>query len=174
MSNLKVKDIMLPLEKYTSVSEEATLEEVFLALEGALKGREKADPEEARDFAVLVFDKDGRVVGRLAAWDVLLALKPQSMKRVDPLAMVERYDAWAGPLAHLASKAQNLRAKDIIRALNIGEYIGEDASLDEAVSRLLDNRFLSLIVMRGRDPVGILRIVDVFQFVCDKLRSELE
>ena len=165
---------MLPLEKYTSISEEATLEEVFLALEGALKGRQKTDPTEARDFAVLVLDKnDKRVVGRLAVWDVLLGLEPQAMKRVDALTMIEGYAAWERPLSQLASKAQNLRAKDLIKALHKGEYIDEEASLNEALRRLVDNRFLSLIVTRGRESVGILRVVDAFLFVCDQLRSEL-
>ena len=172
MRDIKVKDLMLELEKYTSISEDATLKEVFLALEGALKGRQKTDPHEARDFAVLVLDKDRRVIGRLAVWDVLLGLEPQALTRVDPLAMVDGYDAWNRPLAYLASKAQNVRAKDLVKALHKGEYINEDASLNEALRRLVDNRFLSLIVTRGRETIGILRVVDVFQHVCDELRAE--
>ena len=77
MKETKVQDLMLPLERYTVVSEEATLKEVFLALEGALKGSQKTDPTEARDFAVLVLDKDNGVVGRLTVWDVLGGLEPQ-------------------------------------------------------------------------------------------------
>ena len=173
MKDLRVQDLMLPLEKYSVVSEEATLQEVFLALEGALAGSRKTDPAEARDFAVLVLDKDRRVVGRLAVWDVLQGLKPQARKRVDPLAMVEGYDAWDRPLALLASKAQNLQAKDLIEALHKEEYIDQEAGLNEALRRLVDNRFLSLIATRGRETVGILRVVDVFRYVCNELRSEL-
>ncbi len=172
MRDIKVKDLMLALEKYTSISEDATLKEVFLALEGALKGRQKTDPQEARDFAVLVLDKDRQVIGRLTVWDILQGLEPQALKRVDALAMVEGYDAWDRPLAYLASKAQNLRAKDLVKALHKGEYIGEDAGLNEALRRLVNNRFLSLIVTRGGKTVGILRVVDVFQYVCDELRAE--
>ncbi len=173
MKNIKVQDLMLPLERYTVVSDAATLKEVFLALEGAFKGSQKADPTEARDFAVLVLDKDKVVVGRLTVWDVLAGLEPQARKRVDPLAMVEGYDAWDQPLAHLATKAQNLRAKDLVKALRKDEYIDQEAGLNEALRRLVDNRFLSLIATRRRETVGILRVADVFRYVCDELRSEL-
>ena len=174
MKDIKVRDLMLPLERYTSVSEEATLKDVFEALESALKGTGKATVTEARDFAVLVLDKDRRVRGRLVVWDVLKGLEPQAGKRVDALAMVEGYEAWDQPLANLAAKVRNVRAKEMVRALSKDEYIDEDESLNEALVRLIDRRCLSLIAMRGRETAGILRVVDVFQCVCDALRSEVE
>ena len=174
MKDIKVQDLMLPLEKYTVVSDGATLAEVFLALEGAVKGSQKTDPTEVRDFAVLVVDENKWVVGRLAVWDILGGLEPQARKRVDPLVMIEGYDAWSRPLAHLASKAQTLQAKDLIKALHKDEYIDQEAGLNEALRRLVDNRFLSLIATRGRETVGILRVMDVFVYVCNELRSELE
>lgn len=174
MTETRVKDLMRPIGEYTSVSDGATLKEVFLALESALKGSQRSDPTEARDFAVLVLDEDNRVLGRLGVWDVLQGLEPQSGKRVDALAMVDGYEAWSCPLAHLASKTAHLRAKDLVKALSKLEYIDEEAGLNEALRRLVDNRFLSLIAMRGTESAGILRVVDVFQHVCDRLRSELD
>jgi hypothetical protein len=173
MKDIKVQDLMLPLERYTFVSDEATLKEVFLALESALKGLRKTDPTEVRDFAVLVMDDKKRVIGRLTIWDALVGLKPQARKRVDALAMVDGYDAWDRPLAHLASKARNLQAKDLIRALAKDEYIDQEAGLNEALRRLVDHRFLSLIATRGHETVGILRVADVLIYVCDELRAEL-
>ena len=170
---MKVRDLMLPLERYTSVPETATLREVFLALEGALLGRGKADPKEIRDFALLVLDGAGNVAGRLTVWDVLRGLEPQARRRVDPLAMVDGYDAWDRPLWHLASKVENLRAGDLVEALHRLEYIDEEAGLNEALRRLVDNRFLSLIVVRGPEAVGILRVADVFRHVCNELRETL-
>lgn len=169
----KVKDVMLPLELYTNVSEDAPLRDVLLTLEGALKGRGKTDPAEARDFAVLVLDRNKRVLGRLGVWDVLHGLEPQAPRRVDPLAMVDGYEAWDQPLAHLTSKAQSLRARDLVKALPKHEFIDEEATINEALRRLIDSRTLSLIAMRGADAIGVLRVVDVFQYVCDTLRGEL-
>ncbi len=173
MKDIKVRDLMLPLEEYTVVSDAAMLKDLFLALEGALTGVQKKDPMEARDFAVLVLDKDKQVVGRLTVWDILGGLEPHARKRVDPLAMIEGYAAWDQPLAHLATKAQNLQARDLVKVLDKKEYIDQEAGLNEAVRRLVDNRFLSLIATAGRETVGILRVVDVFRYVCNELRSQL-
>lgn len=172
MNDVRVQDLMLPLERYTAVAEEATLKEVFLALEGAFRGTGATDPTRARDFAVLVKNRDGRVLGRLVVWDVLQGLEGQALARVDPLAMVDGYSGWSRPLEHLASRAENLRARDLVRALHKDEYIDKDAGLDEALHRLVGNRFLSLIATHGGKAVGILRVVDVFLFVCDQLRSD--
>ncbi len=169
---MKVRELMLPLGEYTVVPEEAKLEEVFLALEGAFAGSGKTDPTATRDFAVLVLDGSGRVVGRLTVWDALQGLEPQARRRVDSLAMPEGYDAWDRPLQQLASKARNLRAKDIVATLHKDEYIDQEADLDEALRRLVDNRYLSLIATRGRESVGILRVVDVFRHVCEQLRAK--
>jgi CBS domain-containing protein len=174
MIDMPVSDLMRPLDRYTTVSFDATLEDVFLALEGALRGARKADPAEPRDFAVLVLDGERRVLGRLGVWDVLQGLEPQAGKRVDALAMVDGYEAWDRPLAGLTSKTRNLRAADLVKALSRVEYIGEEESLDVALRRLVDHRLLSLIVTRGPETIGILRVVDVFQHVCNRLRSERE
>ncbi len=169
---MKVADLMLPLDRYTAVDAEATLEEVFRALEGALRGDAKRDPAEPRDFAILVLDAERRVRGRLTIWDALRALEPQARARVDALAMVEGYAAWDRPLERLASKRESLRAKDLVEALHPLESIDPDASLDDALRRLVDNRFLSLIAERGGEAVGILRVADVFAHVCERLRAE--
>ncbi len=172
MTDIRVAELMLPLTQYTSVSEDATLEDVFLALEGALKGSTKSDPDRARDFAVLVLDQNNRVLGRLGVWDVLHGLEPQAGRRVDALAMVDGYEAWDRPLLQLAVRIKSVRAKDLVKALSKDEYIDERAGLNEALRRLVDNRFLSLIAMRGRETAGIVRVVDVFQYVCDRLHAE--
>ena len=69
MQTASVEELMLPLTDYTCVSEESTLYDAFIALEGALQGIQKADPSHPRDFAVLVLDANGDVLGRLVVWD---------------------------------------------------------------------------------------------------------
>ncbi len=174
MRESKVRDLVLPLDRYPVVSGDATLGDVFLALEGALRGGGDRDPAAIRDFDVLVLDAERRVVGRLTVWDVLQGLEPQSRRRVDSLAMVEGYDAWDRPLAHLAAKVDTVRARDLVRALHDDEYIEVDAGLDQALRRLVDHRYLSLIATDGRETVGLLRVVDVFRHVCEQLRARLD
>ncbi len=168
---MKVRDLVIPVDRHPVVSEEATLAEVFLALESALQAGGDGDAANVQSFAVLVLDRRGGVVGKLSVWDVLRGLEPQARRRVDALAMVEGYDAWDRPLEHLASKVETLRARDVVEPLPRKEYIDEEAGLDEALRRLVDNGFLFLVARRGRETVGILRLVDVFAHVCDRLRA---
>ena len=166
-----VEALMLPLTDYTSVSEDATLYDAFIALEGALHGVQKADPSHPRDFAVLVLDAEGQVLGRLVVWDILAGLEPQTIKSIDPLAMVEDYSAWRQPLANLATKARTIKVRNLVRALSKEEYIDATTSVDQALDRMIRSRLLSLIVTRNDKPVGIMRVVDVFSEVCEVVKK---
>ncbi len=46
-----------------------------------------------------------------------------------------------------------------------GEYLSENATLDEAIHMLVMGYHQSLLVTRGRRIVGILRLTDVFATV---------
>ncbi len=61
MKTIKVKDWMVPLDEYATISEDATLHEAVLALEGA---KERFDVKGCRHRAVLVLEKNGRVIGK--------------------------------------------------------------------------------------------------------------
>ena len=52
-----------------------------------------------------------------------------------------------------------------------GEYIDENASLDEAIHLLVMGRHQSLIVNKGDSISGILRMSDVFKGICDKVKA---
>jgi hypothetical protein len=165
MTGERVRDLMVPLAGYTTIGLDATLAEAFTALNAALRGAGRADPESPRDFAVLVLDADAQVVGRLVVWDVLQGLEPQQQRGIDALAMVDGLAAWHHPLANLAAKARDVKVRDLVRQLDRGELIDAEAPLDEAIHRLNQLRALSLIVTDQRRTVGVLRVVDVFQQV---------
>ncbi len=171
MQKITVKELMTPIDQYTTISEEASLKDAFMALEGALRGEQQADSSHPRDFAVLVLDKNRQVTGRLVVWDVLKGLETQTVARVDSMAMIEGYSTWGQPLANLATKARYIKVRNLVKALDKREYISEDANLDEAIRKLVSNRFLSLIVTRKGKTIGVLRVVDVFSKVCEKLKD---
>ena len=81
MKTIAVKDLMVPLAEYATVSEEATLYDAVLALE---KAQEAFDPKKQRHRAVLVFDKKNRIVGKLGQPDILRALGPIIPCRFQP------------------------------------------------------------------------------------------
>jgi CBS domain-containing protein len=181
MQSIKVQEFMVPLSEYATVSEDATLNEAVLALEEAQK-RVEGDREKHR--AVLVLDNKGRVVGKIDQWTVLWAIEPRyklmgnlretSRYGFSPeflRSMVETYGLWRKPLEGLCRKAADMKVKDIMHTPAEVEYVGEDATLDTAIHLLVMGRHQSLLVSRGEDIVGILRMSDVFKKICDGFKA---
>jgi len=183
VKTLMVKELMIPLAEYATVSEDATLSQAVMALD---KAQKEFNQTRYRHRAILVLDKNNQVVGKLSQHDVISALEPnyrkiQRLKSLDRFglspelvkSMMEQYGLWDRPLEALCSTAAKEKVKDIMYTPTQGEYIEEDASLDAAIHRLVVGHHHSLLVTRGRDIVGILRLTDVFVLVSQKL-SELQ
>ncbi|MFH0999171.1 MAG: CBS domain-containing protein [Pseudomonadota bacterium] len=181
MQSTKVKELMVPLAEYATVSEDATLNEAILALEEAQK---KVEQGRERHRAILVLDKNRRVVGKLTQWDVSAGIEPEyrAIENITETSrfgfspeylrsMMKDYGLWRKPLEDLCGKASAILVKDIMSKPTPGEYIEEDASLDEAIHLLVMGRHQSLIVKKGDDISGILRMSDVFKGICDKVKS---
>ncbi len=172
MSSIKVKDIMVPLEEYASVSEEATLAEAVLALE---KAQEQYKQSRYKHRAVLVYDKDRRIVGKVSQLDTIRGIesgytKIGDLKTVSHSgfrpefikSLMGKYDLWQQPLEEIVKKAARVKVKDIMHKPTEGEYVEEDASLEEAIHLLVMGQHQSLLVTREGRIVGILRLTDVF------------
>jgi hypothetical protein len=171
MKTVSVASLTTPLTQYTTVSDEATLGDAFLALEQAFRGEHQADPNRPRDFAVLVMDSRGQVLGRLTVWDVMQGLELHTVQRVDGLSLVDGYRVWEQPLANLATKARYVLVRNLVRRLPKHELIEEHTTLDQAIHQLLKHRSLSLIVTRKGAAVGVLRVVDVFNYILAKAKE---
>jgi CBS domain-containing protein len=165
-----VKDLMVPLEEYSRVSEDASLFDAIQALERALLGP-SADPLRPKDRAVLVQGMDGQVIGKLSLWDVLRGLEP---RYEDPIeVIIDDYFLWTHAMfVNLSEKAKAIKATDLLRQLTQNEMIKEDAPLDVAVHQLVRDRLLSLLVLRGDRVVGVLRLSDVFRAVSEMVKAE--
>lgn len=167
-----VRDLMVPLDAYSQVSEDASLFDAILSLENALhKPQEATDPFRPRDRALLIMDKNNKVIGKLSMWDAIKGLDPRYEKQVDALSMVEDYGLWEKPLQNIIERAKSVKAKDLLSKISEGEFIDENASLDQALHCLITGQHLSLLVNRDKESVGILRLSDVFREVHAALKS---
>lgn len=156
-----VKDLMVPLEAYTRVAEDATLYDAVKLLEKALTDP-GSDPARPRDRAVLVQAKDGRVLGKLSMWDVLRGLEPRYELPVEPLVVIDEFFTWTHAMfVNIKERARTIPAKDLLSEHSHEEMIDESASLDQAVQQLVHGKLLSLLVTRDAHVVGILRLSDV-------------
>jgi CBS domain-containing protein len=181
METIKVKDLMVPLDQYVCVSEDETIFEAVVELEQA---QEKYMSKGYPHRAVLVCDKSGKVVGKLAQLDVLRALEPRyseltDLKKVSGFglssefmkSMMDRYELWKAPLEDLCRKAAQVQLEAIVSAPLEGELIDQDQTLDQAVHQMIMGHHQSLLVTSGESIVGILRLTDVFKEVSDRIKA---
>lgn len=172
MENFLIKDLMVPISEYATVSEGATLFEAYLALE---KAQEEYDHNKYRHRAVLVLDKNRRIIGKVGQLDVLRALEPRdeqaemfedirkfNFSDAFILSLREQHLMQGEPLADLCRKAGRIQVEDLMRTPTEGEFIDENASINTAMHQLVRGSHMSLLVTRENDIVGILRLTDVF------------
>jgi len=181
MKNMTVKFLMVPLSEYATVSEDATLFEAVMALE---KVQDEYVKSPYKHRAVLIFDKDKKIVGKLSQLDVIRALEPKYGEIGDQKSlarfgfthkflksMLNQFSLWDKPLDRICQKASEVIVKNIMYTPTEGEYVEEDSSLDEAIHQLVMGRHQSLLVSRGEEIVGVLRLTDVFSEVCKAMKA---
>ena len=177
MDTDKVRDIMVPLDEYATVSHSANLYEAVLALEKAQEEIERVNTAYLHR-AVLVYDDTKKIIGKISQLDVLTALEPKygemghsrSMSRVafSPQFlknMLETYSLLSESLEAICRKARNVNVKDIMYTPSEGEYVDEKASLRVAIHQFVMGHHQSLLVTREGNIVGVLRLTDVFKEV---------
>lgn len=181
MKTQVVKHLMVPLSEYATVSKDASLYEAVLALEEAVAA---FDPNRHRHRAILVYDENNRIVGKIGQIDILRALEPgydeivksDSFARLGLSPMyqkssIEQYRLWNKPLNDLCRKAAELKVETFMHTPTEGEYVDENTSLDEAIHRLIMGKHQSLLVTLEKEIVGILRLSDVFMEIVKNIKD---
>ena len=181
MKSYKVKEMMVPLAEYATVSEDANLLEAVMALDRAQAG---FDPTLYRHRAILVLDQNGHIVGKLSQHDVLMALELNYKKIIEKEKgalnrfglsdmftkyTMKEYSLWNKPLDHLCKKAVQRNVKEFMYTPTEGEFIDGDETMNIAVHKLIIGKHHSLLVTRRGKIIGVLRLTDVFEKVTDAL-----
>jgi hypothetical protein len=131
-----------------------------------------------------VLGEGGKVLGKLTMKDILVALEPNygNLEGMSVLAssgyspdmiksMLEDHALWLEPLEFVCQRANELKVKDFVKPPEVSEYVDENAALSEAVHQLIMYPYISLLVTRGNNVVGVLRLSDVFSTICDKIKT---
>lgn len=186
MNSKKVSDLMVPLSEYATVSEDATLYEAVLALR---KAQREFDQTRDRHRAILVYNNLGKIVGKVSQLDVLQALEPKygeigDARRISKFGlsrygfspkfmktMMAEFNLWDKSLEESCRIAGKLKVKEIMYTPTLGEFVEEKATLSVAIHQLLLGHHQSLLVVRSRDIVGILRLTDVFREISELFES---
>lgn len=182
MKDYKIKDLMVSLSEYATVSEDATLYEAVVALENAQQNFEK---DRYPHRAVLVYDKNNKIVGKVGLLDVLKALEPkyfemQNRQGVSGLgfskqfmkSMLENFRLLDGAMENVCKKAGETKVSKIMVQPTEGEFVDVDASLNEAIHLLVLGQHQSLLVTDKKgDIIGILRLTDIFADICRTMHT---
>ncbi|BBO80386.1 hypothetical protein DSCO28_09520 [Desulfosarcina ovata subsp. sediminis] len=181
MKNYLVKDLMVPISEYATVPEEATLFEAVLALEEA---QEQFQQNRYSHRAVLILDKNKKVIGKLSQMDFLTALEPKDanldqirkftqfgFSRKAIALQQEEHLETSQSILDVYSKAASMNVTHFMQRPTEGEYVDENASLDVALHQLTAGGNLSLLVTRKSEIVGILRLADVFAAVYHSMKE---
>jgi CBS domain-containing protein len=182
MKATKVIDMMIPTEKYPSVSHDATLREALAVLAESEKIFKAA---RAWPRAVLVLNDKGQVVGKVSYWDVLRALEPKYKSMGDTKvlcqcgwsapfikSMLKKYDLLTRPLPDACARASGMQVRDVMTPLCEKELLGHeqeivdhDGSLEEVIHLLVMGNLMALYVRKGKRIVGVVRLSDVFRAI---------
>jgi CBS domain-containing protein len=181
MRTRKVRDLMVPIGGYATVSADANLYTAVMALKEAQK---KFRQDRYKHRAILVYDENKRVVGKLSQLDVIRGLEA-GYKKIGDLkglshsgfspqlikSMMESYSLWGEPLDDICRKGAQIKVRDVMYSPSEGEYVEEEASLAEAIHQLVVGHHQSLLVTRGEEITGILRLTDVFSEICETMEA---
>ena len=135
MEIITVEDLMVPLEEYVTIHEEAILYEAVKALE---KAQEEQDRERYHYLhrAILVLNKNGKVVGKRSQLEVLMALEPKykamgDMRNLDRSglslefikSMLEKYALCELPFTDMCINAGDRKVKECMYAPSKGNIL---------------------------------------------------
>jgi len=182
MKTKTVKELMVPVSDYATVSKYATLKEALAALENKTKRHGDAP---YRHRSLVVVDENQYVVGRVSQIDIMRALEPKYNELGDARWMEraqlskrmlttirEQFQLWDQPVEAMAKTMETVKVADIMQVPSEGEFVLETDTLNITMHRIVMGRHHSLLVAtKDKVIVGILRSTDVFNALYDMIHK---
>lgn len=183
MEIITVEDLMVPIEAYGVVDEDATLMDAVIELQHAQERRDmEKHPHMHR--AVLVQDKDKNIIGKISHIDILRGLEPryQQMGDVRTMSragfspdflksMMQTYALCDMSLTDMCARGTRVMVRDFIYTPAEGEYVEAEAALCEAIHQFVMGHHIGLLVVRDKKIIGVLRLSDVFRQVFEIMQK---
>ncbi len=182
MLKTSVRDIMIPIKDYSTVSPDATLRQAVATLRGSYCELDTETCTEAGHRTVLVVDGGGKLEGILDFATILKTLIPevaggltQRLMSAGVSAAFAEADASDLDEANLGFRARirkNAQVKVTDIMLKIRGTIQADAGLMDALKQVFKNKITKLPVYEGKTLVGVLRDADLVLAVHNFLEEE--
>ena len=160
----QVKAVMIPIEDYTTLTEESTVREAIEKLRASFSPSLSTNKiMETGHRSLLVIDKNGKMLGILTIIDLLKALMPAYLSAAKPsMADSIHYSPmfWSGMFTR---EVQSLASKKIKTLMSPAPLvIDANANLMEAVDMMVIKKKRRLAVMDTGKVVGVVREQDLF------------
>lgn len=181
MENMRVRDLMRPIEEFPKISGKATFLEAVLELEEAQK---KYDAGKVPENILLVQDERGNIVGKISPMDVVLGLEPNysQIEKLETFAhyglvrsamktVKKQYQLWQKPLAELWQKSHSLKIENFIQMPTSEHMVKPDDKMDTAFHLFVLLRQGSLFVKDKATVVGVIRFSDVYKKIQQTIKA---
>lgn len=142
----KIRERMISIENYAIIAPDVTLREAALSLRTSFHELDGGMRTVAGPRTVLVTDENDKLLGIL-----------------DFMCFLENYFPKIGGLP------EKLKVKDIM--LKVKGIIDADASLEEGLRTIVQNKISVLPVYDGDKAVGLIRDTDIFLAITDNLEA---
>lgn len=172
MEKMKVRDLMILIDKFPRISQHATFYEAVMILEAA---QEKFLAGKVPQRIVVVEDDQGGVMGKISPIDLLRGLET-NYNRINTEKTLSRfgfsyiwksmqtdYNLWENPFKDLCRKAQEVQVKDIVKPPSQGQTVGPEDTLAKCFHLFVMNRHDALFAVEGGRIAGLLRFSDVYK-----------
>jgi hypothetical protein len=177
-----VRDMVISLALYPTVSETSSFYETVLALKVAQGqfGQSYDTPK-----TILVFDREARISGQIDYWDLMRAIEPRYSTMGYPRQIIDKecsdceftgsilrtYGLWRESLHELCAKLSEVTAGQIMRPITAVERIDELAPVETAINTMILRHLSLMLVTRGGEAVGVLRLADVVKKILYRIKD---
>jgi len=152
----KVRDLMIPLDDYDSISQDKSIKDAFVVM------------EKTGHHAILILDKENEPIGQLSYRDLLIGLEPKYNMRMwgdswlTPTTF-ENYPVfhYEGKFSGRCKAEAGKRVAEIMSPLAVA--IDADASLAKAVHMMVSENIGRMPVVEGTKIVGMIRLIEIFE-----------
>lgn len=158
----KVKELMVPISEYPVVYDTDTLKDAIKVLKNYLA-------ENKGHRSMLVLKKEGtgeKLEGILTVRDILNTIKRKTMSddNDDVFTM-----SWSRFYHHGSlGKSVTTKVSEAIRPL-VTEFVQSEQDVSDAIRILMAKNINILPVFEGEKPVGIVRAIDILDYIGDLL-----
>jgi len=159
-----VRDIMIPITDYTTITEDEDVGEAISKLWESFSTVSPTNgPLPARHLFIVVFDAEGRIKGILTILDLLKAIMPSYLSIAKPFpADAIQYSPifWRGAFRREVDLLAGRKVKEIMSPAPM--TIEYDVNLMEAAYLMATQQPRRMVVTRKGEAAGVLREQDLF------------